>query len=76
MNDTGRTVLWNHPLKNARPGDIWDGQDQVQIDAIGVVEDGRVRIQGRIIRGYGRSTKTRSWTFAPSQTADIIRPQP
>lgn len=67
------TVLWNHSVKELRPGDIWDGVDQVQIDAVEIVEYGWVRIQGRIIRGYGRSTKTRSWKFAPAQTMDIIR---
>lgn len=68
-------------VTDLRPGDVWHGdKDDVAIIAVEFREDtsewpeGRVRIQGRITRGWGAGNKLRWWSFHPDQTLQIVRP--
>ena len=67
------------PVTDVRPGDvITTDSDDITVERIENYElpelGPRVRILGRITRGYGRSNTLRSWTKFVDQEVDVIRP--
>ena len=65
-------------VADVRPGDEWTtDKDTTVIDDVTAFDLGdgvpRVRITGRIVRGWGKSQKPRTWTFVPDQQLEIVR---
>lgn len=69
--------LIDHPVRDLRAGDmIVTDSDTVLVESIERhAEPGQVRINGYIVRGWGRSrTKLRTWTKYLDQHVDVDRP--
>jgi hypothetical protein len=58
-----------------RPNDVWTSdKDDVKIESVASdLHDPMVRFTGRIIRGYGRGNKLRTWVVGVNQTLDVYR---
>jgi len=66
------------PVGGLLIGDVWmQSGDEVVITELPEVfdDDGteRVRIHGRIVKGWGKSNKIRRWVFMPTQTLEVRR---
>lgn len=73
-------TLWNSQAADLQVGDLWtSSSDDVVITSVETLPaddcypNGRISVEGIIVRGYGRSKKVRRWMFHPTQNLDIER---
>jgi hypothetical protein len=68
---------WGVHIRHVVPGDIILGNGDIEVTATERIPfdaehyPGGARIQGRIVRGYGRSTKLHWWSFHREHTVDL-----
>jgi hypothetical protein len=67
------------PVLEVEPGDEWTSDSdtvivrQVEHLHANGGEPARVRVHGVIVRGIGRGTKVRTWSFVTEQHLQIVR---